>query len=372
MTPTTKSSFDEAESRSSPELENPPPGEENNPQAGSPVAGGKSRREKYPPSFFTDDIGNLKFVNLVVRHPCKIFFAILALNILFTALLIPLVFSGNPFSNPGSQYDVNDVRSIAYDSLKLAEEEVTADRALLEMEIAAPPARAQEQQLDSTIWVYEAEEETGVFGSTESVRGMKESLDLFMDDPNYETFCWKRYSTIVQDDNTSVTTSGCRLPLSPLLMYYAADWNVATVTSIITELKVPGNIARYNDLALCVEFNLLCENVSANVYTDADFAWARALNEDITSVTDLWDGTGDLVEENIDQVTMFAAYLMQLDTKRGFVDFGFDKNFNLTNPVSQYSRAILTWGAPLSDSLRGVSNATEEEQDQADSDALRE
>ena len=67
----------------------------------------------YPPSWFTDDQGNLKFVNLVVRHPCKLFWAILLLVLVITFLLISVVLSdGNPFADPGSEYDVHDVRSI--------------------------------------------------------------------------------------------------------------------------------------------------------------------------------------------------------------------------------------------------------------------
>jgi len=37
-------------------------------------------RKDYPPSFFTDDRGNLKAVNFIVRNPCKVFWLISELH----------------------------------------------------------------------------------------------------------------------------------------------------------------------------------------------------------------------------------------------------------------------------------------------------
>lgn len=331
----------------------------------------KIKQQKYPPSFFTDEVGNLKFVNLVVRHPCKIFFVILFLNIILTFLLFATVFrGGNPFSDPGSQYDPNDVRSIAYDSLKLAGEEIEETKAAPSdgtSDSDSPLIRVQEQQLDITYWVYEAESEDGVFGTRESIEGMKESLALFQNDPMYESYCWKQYETVVEDDDTTTTTSKCRPALSSLSMYYASSWDADVAESIIQQLQEPGNIDRYNDVALCVEFNLLCEFLALTNYTDSDLEWARSLNADITSMTSSWDGKGELAED-LQQVTRFALYMMELNTKRGFVDFGFDKNFNLTNPVSMFSRAVLLWGGPLEESLQVVSETEESEEEEGDND----
>lgn len=318
-------------------------------------------------TFFSDDKGNLRFVNLVVRHPCKIFFLILLANLGITFLLFRVVFqAGNPFTDPGSQSDPSDVRSIAYDSLRLAQEQVSVERALLELADAGPEARMQEENQDITYWVYEGETEGGVFGSVESIRDMKESLDLYLQHPDYESYCWRQYTTVVEDDNTTVTTSTCRRPLSSLDLYYASSWDAELAQTIMDLLEVPGNVERYNTLSLCVEFNLLCEFISATDYTDEDLEWVREMNDNITILSDAWDGQGDLQEDNLEQVTSFAAHMMQLNTKRGLVDFGFDKNFNLTNPVSMFSRAIVLWGRPLSDEIRA--NATDDDDETATDD----
>merc|ERR1711933_411500 len=80
---------------------------------------------------------------------------------------------------------------------------------------------------------------------------------------------------------------------------------------------------------------------------------------------------GDLIED-IDQGTTLAAYLIKLDTKRGLVDFGYDKNFDVDNPVSMFSRAILTWGGPLNitDSEGNVVTYVVDENDERDEDEI--
>ena len=97
----------------------------------------------YSPSFdiqnkHQDERGNLKAVNLVIRHPCKIFFFILFFCLALSFLLNVLVFrtseSGNPFTPPSNEFDLNDVRSIQYDSLRLAKDEVSAGRKIVDME----------------------------------------------------------------------------------------------------------------------------------------------------------------------------------------------------------------------------------------------
>jgi len=42
----------------------------------APAKAGTAVRKDYPPSFFTDDRGNLKAVNFIVRNPCKVFWMI--------------------------------------------------------------------------------------------------------------------------------------------------------------------------------------------------------------------------------------------------------------------------------------------------------
>ena len=83
-------------------------------------------------SCWSDERGNLKVVNLVVRHPCKIFWLIIATVIILTFILNIAVFrtaeNGNPFTDPGNEFDLMDVRSIQFDSLRLAGDQVKGAR----------------------------------------------------------------------------------------------------------------------------------------------------------------------------------------------------------------------------------------------------
>lgn len=363
----------------------------------------QSRREQYPAGLFTNEDGNLKFVRLVVRHPCKVFFTILTLNLIMAIILFYTVASSSesPFSDPGSQYDTNDIRSLEYDSLRLAQEEVediregggrrslrevhrllndrrwkrSQDNLILQdrqglsdhirhLQSSSGP-RIQEEDLDFTFWVYEAEDSNGVFGSAESIRAMRESQALFLDDPNYQDFCWKRYF-----ETNGVEISECRVPLSSLNIFYASSWDTEVAEYIISELQIESNVQRYNDLGLCVEFNLLCDEVPEN-YSEDDFTWARYLDANMTALTSKWDGSGELLEENIQQITTIMGHFLPLLTKRGLVDFGVDKNFSLENPISIYSRAIFQWGGPLAGNSADENNSDEDKED-VDEDTLKE
>jgi len=89
-------------------------------------------------SCWSDERGNLKVVNLVVRNPCKIFWLIIALVVALTFVLNIAVFrtaeNGNPFTLPGNEFDLMDVRSIQYDSMRLASDKVRGDRVDMGME----------------------------------------------------------------------------------------------------------------------------------------------------------------------------------------------------------------------------------------------
>ena len=75
-----------------------------------------------------DEHGNLKAVNFVIRRPCAIFSFLIAICLFLTFLLNILVFrtakDGNPFTVPINEFNIYDVRSIQYDSLRLARDEV--------------------------------------------------------------------------------------------------------------------------------------------------------------------------------------------------------------------------------------------------------
>lgn len=80
--------------------------------------------------------------------------------------------------------------------------------------------------------------------------------------------------------------------------------------------------------------------------------------------------TGELVQ-NFTQVTEFASYLMLVDVYKGQVDFGYDKEFSVENPISQYSRGIFLWGGPL-DTSRTTTAEDKEDQEEEDDEARKE
>ena len=298
------------------------------------------------PTWFSDDKGNLKVVNMVVRHPCGIFWTILAICILIQFLLIAVVFrNGNPFSEPGSEYDVDDIRSIQYDSLRLAQEEVqkTRDERMNGGNNTIP---IQSEDLDLTYWVFEGETPDGVFGSADSIKAMKEAFDLFLEDQEYDQYCKMSYGV---NATTNATEASCDLPITPLLAYYASEWDTEMVASVIEELKDPEKVELFNELALCYTLNQFCELVPEDVPPE-QIQWAISLGQNLTTISSTWDMKGELVQ-NFQQVTELATYLIQVDIFRGTVIFGYDENFGLENPISQYSRGILLWGSPLN--IRG-------------------
>ena len=64
-------------------------------------------------------------MNIIVDHSLKFLFFVFAVCILVTFLLFSVVFAtGNPITPDTYTYDINDVRSVAFDSFTLASEEI--------------------------------------------------------------------------------------------------------------------------------------------------------------------------------------------------------------------------------------------------------
>jgi predicted RND superfamily exporter protein len=314
-----------------------------------------TQAEEYPPSFFTDDVGNLKFVNLVVRNPCCIFCSIMVLCLGITFALIALVFQdGNPFTEPSNEFDLGDVRSIQFDSLRLAQEMVEEKRAATDNIDAVDK---QSQVGDLTYWVFEAQTDEGVFGSAESIEAMKDAFDVFMDDSAFENYCWLDYP------NNPNKTVECDVPFTPLSMYFASEWDNEMVGHVIEQLKVPSNVEIFNSLSLCYNRGLYCDLIPKNT-SIADVEYVIELGRNITQITNTWDMKGALVS-NHSQATEFAAYMLLVDIYKGLVDFGFDKGFGIDNQVSKFSRGIVWWGSPLTDRTE-LTPDEKEEQDEND------
>mmetsp|Transcript_128063 Transcript_128063/g.190830 ORF Transcript_128063/g.190830 Transcript_128063/m.190830 type:complete len:231 (-) Transcript_128063:35-727(-) len=153
-------------------------------------------------TFWSDEEGNLKFVNVVVRCPCCIFGSLLAACIVITFLLIiALIAQGNPFTEPENESDLDHITSIMFDSLRLAQEDVED---LRDSRQGAMTIRRQSETQDYAYWVFEAETPQGCFGSRTSIANMKEAFDLFMDHEEYNQYCLLKYDI---NNETSVTGS---------------------------------------------------------------------------------------------------------------------------------------------------------------------
>ncbi|KAL3943277.1 MAG: hypothetical protein SGBAC_002648 [Bacillariaceae sp.] len=303
-------------------------------------SGNEMKPCKQEPTFFTDNRGNLKVVNVVVRHPCKILWALLLICFLLTFALYGLVIAdGNPFRAPGNEFDIHDVRSIQFDSFRLARDAVQEGQDTDDETSEQKPK--QSEVADALSWVYESETPNGVFGSRESIQAMKDSFDVFLQDEAFPDWCLLDYRTSVAEG----ATRGCATPLTPLRMYYASAWDPMLVKSIMDELNQDGRIKLFNSLSVCTSLGLYCELIPEST-TQADIEWTTNMASNIKTVTASWDMKGDLVTDYT-QATEFATYILQLDSFKGLLDVGYDKGFSSENPVSQYSRGMIHWGGPL-------------------------
>lgn len=318
------------------------------------------------PTFFSDERGNLKVVNLVVRNPCKIFWTIIALCILLTVALQALVFAeaedGNPITTPGNEFDIDDVRSLQFDSLRLARDEVEK---LREANSDGSEAVLKQSEVDDLVyWTFEAQTPAGVFGSAESIEAMKDAFDLLLDDDRFPEWCLLDYRTPLAEN----ATRECDAPVGPLRMYYASEWDSEEVAVVMEQLKDSDKLATFNSLALCYIQGLFCELVP-NTTSETDIVWVNQLSSNITSITKSWDMKGNLVD-NITEATEFAAHLLQVDLFKGLIDFGYDKGFSVENQVSIFSRGFVALGGPLNS--QGVNlTAAEKEALEENEDDLR-
>lgn len=316
-----------------------------------------------PKTMFSDEKGNLKIVNVVVRRPCTVFFSIIAICVLINFwLVVTISRNGQPFTVDPVSFDVDDVRSIQYDSFRLAQNEVSDLKRQKELdedaEAAATPV--QSEVFEFIYWVFEGETDD-VFGSAESINDMKESFDLYMNDPDYDKFCVLNYREAKPD----ASDLGCSLPVTPLIAYFASSWDSEMAGAVIEALKDSDFVDAFNALSLCYALQLFCDQVPDEVATPENIGRVVELFSNVTAITDAWDMKGELVED-FGQVTELMSYLVQLDVLRGGLIFGYDKNFSVENPRSKYSRGVFAWGAPLDidGDLDGNITINDDEQDE--------
>ena len=304
---------------------------------------------------FSDDKGNLRFVNLIIRRPLLVFGGTLVTCFLLSAILFRVVFAnGNPITDDQAIYDINDPRSIAWDSVRLARRQIDIQFAgakaaalsgsrSISANDGSTEVRQQELPGDFTYWVFEAKTDAGVFGTRAGIGVLKEAEDMFYNDPTFPDYC-----KLIYDDDDNAT---CERPLSAMNSYYASTWNSTTAQRIIHELSSAEKRSTFNGIAPCL-YGVACQEILPAVSAD-DLQWAQSLNQDMNTIVSAWDGEGDL-NSNITEVAMLHAVFTQIGTRAALVAFFYDENFSLKNLISMYSRSIVMWGAPFN-----VSEASE-------------
>ena len=287
-------------------------------------------------SIFTDENDNLKIVNFIVRNTCLVFFLIIGLCIISTLILVRLARqTGNPFTDNSNSYDIYDIRSIAYDSVRVAkvqlEKEIIANNGRRLDDVDQP----QKSFGDLTYWIYEAETADGLF-TDESIPIIRGIENTILNHPDYPEYCQLNYN---------IEPPQCVQPLSAMNIYYASQWNSTVAQNVISELT-DVKVDLYNALSACVEYNQLCDKVDPSIDTPANKLWVAETSQKINGMIRYWDGKGDL-NPNVDEVSLFMAYINQLRTKAASVNFFTDMNFTISHPVATYARSISYWGKLL-------------------------
>ena len=300
------------------------------------------------PTLFADERGNLRFVNASVRRPCAMLCAVLAACVFTTVLFIILAAEqGVDVFSESKEYDVKDIRSIRYISLKNAIGHVQDNRDKL----AAGTDLPLSENGDYTYFVYEAEKGTGLLTSA-GLRRMKDVEEICTAHPDYQDkYCLREY------DETDNATWACTKPVSVLNMYYASNPNVTLVRSVVDRLAADGAVGSYNAIAFCVEYYYGCDALTAE--QTAALSWGSTLSQDIDAIVDTWDGLGELTSE-VALTTELAARMKELTTKKFSVDFFFDSKFSVDNQKTMFTRSIVLWGAPL----EGYENEYDRQEDQ--------
>ncbi|KAK1736005.1 putative sterol regulatory element-binding protein [Skeletonema marinoi] len=261
-----------------------------------------------------------------------------------------------------------DVRSIQYDSMRLASDKVRGDRVDMGMEGKTTLKQSEVEAIQ--YWVFEASTPSGLFGDEQSIEGMKDAYDIFLNDPGYEDYCLYNYprNLSLVTENTTVE---CTAPLTPLLMYYASYWDPEAVAEVIEELKDPAKIEALNKIGVCANPQVFCPPEIVETFTPEEVFFAFSFGLKVQNITSTWDMKGDLID-NITQATELASYMVLVDVFAGVVDFGFDQTFSVANPASQYSRGILFWGGPYTNrNTSGLSEEEAKEARKADDDRLK-
>jgi hypothetical protein len=255
-------------------------------------------------------------------------------------------------------YDVFDIRSKAYDSLRLARKEVVDNR---KTGAQKSTVELQQSEMNNIIyWIYEATTPEGMF-SSKAILDMFEAESIMTLHADWPSYCQKEYPR--HKNGTFITTNPddaqCAFPLSALRIFYPESYDAALVAQAILLLSDENNVQNYNKVAPCIDFGVQCDMLLPQVSIGA-LEIVYELKKDLDAIISKWNGKGKMPIEDPKQLANFCAHLKLLPTRAGLVDFFFDQNFNVSNPVSMYSRSITYFGGPR----KGYKNTTDREGEQ--------
>eukprot|EP00960_Hanusia_phi_P062173 765072-Hanusia_phi.AAC.2 len=234
-------------------------------------------------NLFTDDEGRLIFVNQIVRCPCISLILVIIIALAVSIIALAVAFGGsnkNPFTDDQAQYALNDIRSIKYDTLRLASEAVSADRS--KVIVSKTPLKTQSTSVGVFYWIYEAKTKEGIFTKDAMMDILKAESQIMKDD-RYKDFCLRDY------DNVSVyEQTECVRPLSATLIFFAEKWDPVLVKNVTDRLMETRQAEIYKKLAPCIEFKINCA-IKEDVPT-VDYDAAKRLSDDIKSIMQWWNG----------------------------------------------------------------------------------
>jgi hypothetical protein len=326
--------------------------------------------------FWHEDDGSLRFVARIVRRPCCAIWSVLAVALLMSFIAAKTFAS---FDEGKHDYDLADPMATKFDSLMLASKmlsdpDVEDDRrlsrsefslpslhdpsALKHFEEISPSARALVDQVQSALQpnaladfphraalarvLGEQPKRRTLVADTEHTEPsnseqfapllvtyeaavdniftpsilakMKATEDIVRKNADYGKFCFKSHGEIGDP------TNNCTKPLSAINILYASEWDTAAVARVQAALDTPEKITTFNQIGLCfaiegaLEFPY-CQGAKASVAEDLWNA-TRSIGTDLNSITEKWDGLGDVIptgntQADIDEILTFCLLLKE-------------------------------------------------------------
>ena len=307
----------------------------------------------YNPS---DNRGNLKYVNCTTRCPC-LSMAIVYAVVLISCILLTRTMAGKELADIISEgdieYDANDIRSIKYDSLQLALNDVSSTRQ--DSKDAAKPEvvdKPMSKSLDILMMLYETPD---TIFTTKSAEALKKVEDLVVNHPEFPDWCKRTYAG-ENDTIGECDTYKTPLDLSPIKFLYASEFDSEKAKAVVEKLKKPPVLAAAKKMGRCLDPGItrgMPVNPSScdpdNEILEEHRNDAKGALQDIHAIMLKFDGSADEPVADLTTMSELVAWLKELPTRGMFVDFVVDKNYNVSNPKSKWVRSLISFGGPLKD-----------------------